>query len=503
MSKFKVLILYPNGRLMNPPAISIGIFAALLKENGFNVDLFDTTLYSDPDEVGSDDAKQENLQVRPFNYAERGIKLKETDLQEDLIKKVADFKPDMIAVSVLESTYPTAVSMLRVFEGSNIPVIVGGVFATFAPEIVLSNKCVSAVCIGEGEDTIIDLCKRIAAGEDYSDIENICFRKGDKIIRNKLRKLVDINNLPMPDYSLFETERFFRPMAGKVYKTVPIETSRGCPYSCTFCNSPSLAKLYRNSNSKVFFRKKSMDRIQQELRYLIKKWDAEYVYFTSDTFLVINDEEFDRFIDIYSEFKLPFWLQSRAETITEYRAEKLKEVGCHRISIGLEHGNNEFRKIVLKKKFDNDQIIKSSKIIADAGIPLTVNNIIGFPDETRKLIFDTIELNRQLIFDTSNCAVFTPFHGTHLQKVCVEKGYTSPDYTPGSMNIDVALNMPNISKEEIKGLRRTFALYARMPKEFWPKILIAEKYDEEGNRMFSELRKIYQEKYFDVNNFTD
>lgn len=503
MRKFKVLILYPNGRLMNPPAISIGIFTALLKENGFEVDLFDTTLYSDPDEVGSDDAKQENLQVRPFNYAERGIRLKETDIREDLVKKVVDFRPDMIAVSVLESTYPTAVSMLRAIEGFNIPVIVGGVFATFAPEIVLSNKCVSTVCIGEGEDTIIDICKKIAAGEDYSDIENICFRKEDKIIRNKLRKLVDLNNLPMPDYGLFETERFFRPMAGKVYKTVPVETSRGCPYSCTFCNSPSTAQLYRDSNSKGYFRKKNMDRIQKELRYLIKKWDAEYIYFTSDTFLAINNEEFDRFIDIYSEFKLPFWLQSRAETITEYRAEKLKKVGCHRISIGLEHGNNEFRKTVLKKKFNNDQVIKASKILANAGIPLTVNNIIGFPDETRKLIFDTIELNRQLIFDTTNCAVFTPFHGTHLHKVCVEKGYISNDYTPGSMNVDVALNMPNISKEEIKGLRRTFALYARMPKEFWPKILRAEKYDEEGNRMFSELRKIYQEKYFNVDNFSE
>jgi len=498
MGRLKVLLLYPNGKLMNPPAISIGLFTALLKHGGFDVALFDTTLYSNPDEVGSDDAKEENLQVRPFNYAERDIKLKNTSMRVDLVKKIVEYRPDIIAVSVLESTYPAAASMLQVMEGLNLPVIVGGVFATFAPEIILTNKCVSAVCIGEGEGAIIDFCKKIAVGEDWSDIENICYKKGDKIIRNKLRKLVEINNLPVPDYSLFETERFYRPMAGKVYRTIPIETNRGCPYTCTFCNSPAITQLYKSDNLIGFFRKKNIDRIQKELRFLVKKWNAEYVYFTSDTFLAINDEEFDRFIDIYKEFMLPFWLQSRPETITEYRAKKLKKVGCHRISIGLEHGNKEYRKTVLKKKFDNDQMARASKILANAGIPLTVNNIIGFPDETRELIFDTIELNRQLIYDTTNCAVFAPFHGTHLQQVCVERGYVLADYTPGSLNVDVALNMPNISKEEIKGLRRTFALYARMPKDLWPKIRRAEKFDEEGNRIFSELKKIYQEKYFNV-----
>jgi len=78
VSSFKVLLIYPNGKLMNPPAISIGLFTALLRQNGFDVDLFDTTLYSNRDEIGSDEAKQENLQVRPFDYAERGIKLKDS-----------------------------------------------------------------------------------------------------------------------------------------------------------------------------------------------------------------------------------------------------------------------------------------------------------------------------------------------------------------------------------------------------------------------------------------
>ena len=66
MKKFKVLLLYPNCELLNPPPVSMGILAAVLRKEGFEVDLFDTTLYPDPDSQSSDDSKEQNLQVRPF-----------------------------------------------------------------------------------------------------------------------------------------------------------------------------------------------------------------------------------------------------------------------------------------------------------------------------------------------------------------------------------------------------------------------------------------------------
>jgi len=278
---------------------------------------------------------------------------------------------------------------------------------------------------------------------------------------------------------------------------VPVETNRGCPFSCTFCNSPTTAKLYQRAGAGVFFRKKTLDQIQEELRYLIKNWDAEYVYFPSDTFLAISDKEFDRFIEIYSEFKLPFWIQTRAETITEYRAKKLKEVGCHRMSIGLEHGNEEFRKNMLNKRYTNEQAIKAGHILAETGIPLSVNNILGFPDETREQVFDTIELNRAFPFDTTNAYTFTPFHGTPLHEYCVGKAWINPEDVFGCLTMDLPLDMPQLPHKEIEGLRKVFAMYCKMPKEHWPKIERAEKDDEEGFRMFKELREIYIGKYFD------
>ena len=256
MSKFKVLFLYPNGTLMNPPAIAIGIFTALLKQNGFEVDLFDTTLYPDvdPDAKVTDTEKEKSLQARPTNYEDRGVKLLTSDMESDLIKKIEDYQPNLIAVSLLESIYPIALKMFKAIENFDIPVLVGGVFAMHAPEIVIGNKCVDIVCIGEGEDTIVEICQKMDAGKDCYDVENIWIKRGDEIIKNKLQKTLDVNNIPIPDYSLFDWERFMRPMGGKIYNTIPVESNRGCPYLCTFCNSPSTFDLFKQNDSSSFFR---------------------------------------------------------------------------------------------------------------------------------------------------------------------------------------------------------------------------------------------------------
>ncbi|MCP4377412.1 MAG: radical SAM protein, partial [bacterium] len=254
--------------------------------------------------------------------------------------------------------------------------------------------------------------------------------------------------------------------------------------------------LYRDHGAGNFFRKKSLPVIRDELRELVRLYDPEYVYFPSDTFLSMTDAEFEEFVDIYGEFRLPFWMQTRPETITLQRVVALKEIGCHRMSMGIEHGNAEFRKSVLHKNTTNEIIIEACDAIAQAGIPLSINNIIGFPGETRELVFDTIGLNRQLTFDTTNAYVFAPFHGTSLYDLCASQGLISPSQTVHNLTMDAGLDMPQFPRKEIDGLRKTFALYARLPEKHWPKIKVAEGCDEEAQTAFDELREIYISAYF-------
>lgn len=490
--------------MLNPPPVSYGIFTALLKNEGYDVALFDTTLYKTKTEKGqfSDAIKESTLQVRPFSYESRDVVYKHTDPAEDLRAFITSFSPDLVCISILETVYDEALLMLEVLnEFEKVKVLAGSVFPTYAPEIILNHKCVDFVCMGEGELTLIEVCKRLAAAKPVEDISNLAFYKNGVLQKNPKGKPVDINNFPVPDYSLFEYSRFLRPMGGQVYVTVPVETNRGCPYACAFCNSPANNIIYKEENF-TFFRKKSIEMIERELYELISLHNAEFIYFTSDTFLLFTNEEWADFCAMYKQIKLPFWIQTRAETLVmkPNRVRDLKELGCNRISMGLEHGNENFRKNVVVKAFPNDYMVKATKLLAEHEIPITINNIIGFPGETRELIFDTIELNRQLKgIDTTNVAVFAPFHGTPLRDLCVKNGYIAKDHYCGKPNTaSSSLTIPGLPPEELDGLRRTFALYARMPRKYWKRIQQSEKSSDKGDQIFHELASIYKELFFDV-----
>jgi len=498
-TELRLLLVYPNIPHLNPPPVGIGSLAAVVKAAGHEVQVFDTTFYLGDDQL-SDKAQEEVLGVRPFEFEPRTLPSPENDVATDFLAKVKSYKPHIIGLSALESTWDRTVDLLDVLrpETHDAVVLVGGIFPTFAQDIVLDHPAVNAICVGEGEGPLVDLCDRIKAGTDFSDVPNLWVKEQSGAIRkNPPRAPLDISDLDVPDYSVFDSSRFLRPMAGTVYRTAPVETVRGCPYKCAFCNSPSMYDLYAENKKGSFLRKKSIDQIQNELRTLHKQYNVEYFYFCSDTFLVMSDQEFDHFAEVYSEFKLPFWIQTRPETIKPKHIKLLKEIGCHRISMGLEHGNEEFRAKLLKRDYKNADIVKVSHDLADAGIALSVNNILGFPGETRDLVFDTINLNRQMRFDTTSGYAFTPFHGTELRNVAVANGFIEQDYLSRTITIGLGLDQPQLPRSEVDGLRKTFALYARLPKSFWPQIRIAEKDDSKGRATFSELAKIYRNNFFE------
>jgi biotin synthase-like enzyme len=278
---------------------------------------------------------------------------------------------------------------------------------------------------------------------------------------------------------------------------LPIETDRGCPYTCRFCEAPSLVELYKEQTGQHYFRRKKWSTVKDEIDLYVKRYNAEYIYFNAETFLAMSRKEFDKFVDVYQHIQLPFWMQTRVETLSEHHIQELERVGCNRISIGLEHGNEGFRKKIVSKGFSNQDIIDLFATLDRYSIPITINNIIGFPGETRELVFDTIELNRQLGTDSVNAYIFTPYRGTAMYNDAAAKGYVDPDAETNSIITGSILNMPTISKEEILGLVRTFSLYVRFPKEEWPDIEMAEKFTPEGDAKFAELSNRYYERFFD------
>ncbi len=492
---FKVLFIYPNTMMATLVPINLSLLSSCLKLNGFQVDLFDTTYYR-TEEISFEEKRVELLQIKEFNWEEREIKLKETDIYEDIREKVKTYKPDLIGITIVEDTYSLAVSLLNAIKESNIPVIAGGIFVTFCPEEVIGLEDIDMVCIGEGEEALIELCKKMSRGEDYTGVQNLWIKKDGRITKNPMRKLTDINELPFIDYDIFGKKRLFRPMYGKIYTMIHVEIDRGCPYNCTYCEAPQLRKLFKENGCGYYYRKKRTKTFMKEMDYLVKKYNPDYVNFDAESFLAKPLGELEEFAGEYRKIGLPFWCQSRPETITEEKVRMLKEMGCDCLQFGIEQGNEEFRAKVLSRGGSNRQIVEGLKIVERYKIPYTVNNIIGFPGETRELILDTINLNRQINPRTINCYFFTPYKGTTLHEYCIEHGYLDKDTKVHQLLDGAKMKWDTITHEELKGLQRTFPLYVKMPKEEWDKIRMAERFNEEGNRMFERLRKIYYERYF-------
>ncbi len=504
----RILFLYPNERGMSTIPPSIAVLSQILKDEGHVTGLFDTTFYKFDDEISiedSDKIKSNALENRPvLDRDDDDLHFKKTTKSaiDDFRKAILNFRPDLIAVSCTETTFLRAIKMIDATRDLGIKNIFGGVFPTFAPELALSYENVDMVCVGEGENAIVDLANSISNNDLTTKITNIWFKtKNNEIDKNSISRPVNINEMPtITDIELFGEQRFYRPMGGKIRRLLPVETHRGCPFTCSFCNSPGQNRLYGDgdfSKGLSFFRKKDMNLVKTEIENHIRKYDVEYIYFWADTFLAWTDKEFDDFIDMYSKIKLPFWCQTRIETIEEDKFKQMQEVGLDRVTFGLEHGNEKFRAEVVKREYSNEDAIKKIKIVEKLGVTFSVNNIIGFPDETRELAFDTIELNRQFNSDNTSCSILVPFHGTELHSYAVKKGYIDPNVICAVSNSGGSiLNMPQWSKEDMMRLRDVFAMYIKFPKNRWQEIKEAE-----GDLdLRAKLRKEFIETYWSDSN---
>ena len=371
-----------------------------------------------------------------------------------------------------------------------------------APKDVISDPNVSCIAEGEGEHIVPEFCEFIRKTGNTELPTNI---KGTRvkdplgnIIKNSPRPLVNVNDV-IPDFSLFDEKRFLRPLGAKIWKAMPIETYRGCPYQCTFCNSPIQVVLAKEKNQGVYTRRKSMDTLRRELESMIEKYDPNFLYINDDAFMARPKSELKEFAEMYKDFQLPFWCQTRFEDIDEDKIEWMKDVGLYRMSFGLEHGNEEFRKKRLYRRIKNETMIEKAKILGDFKIPYSVNIIIGMPYETRDLVFETIDLVRKIeTYDSIAVNIFAPYRGTVLRQKAIEEGWLDPTLQATSFIERSILKMPKpyLQPEEMLGLQRVFPLYVTLPESYHDDIKRAEQFDDIGNALFEDLsEKYYVDKY--------
>ena len=283
-------------------------------------------LYREEGVVNHDKYKAATLQIQPYQKAKKQVPLYTTNVYEEFNKEVADFEPDLIACSATEDLFPYAMKLLRNLRTKGkAKTILGGLFATFAPDKAIQPPEIDIICLGEGKYPLVELCKRIDKGQSYTDIPNLWVKQDGVVVKNKMTSLTDIDHLPLLDLEIFDESRYYRPFAGKIYRTIPVETHRGCPYSCAYCNSPSKEKLYKDENLK-FSRLKSIESLRRELLFYKNEMQVEYLFFWANTFLALSNQYLEELAEMYiSEIGLPFWCQTRPETLSEERVQILKK----------------------------------------------------------------------------------------------------------------------------------------------------------------------------------
>jgi radical SAM superfamily enzyme YgiQ (UPF0313 family) len=489
---------------MVPPGILS--LSAYLKNHNIETDLFDTTFYKISPK-SSDEERIDSCQVRPFNFADSGVQYINSNMQQDFYNKIESFQPQILAISCNDFTHNIAERLIKGIKQKypNLFVIMGGIFPTFFPQHCIDNPDNDAVCIGEGYNALVEICNKYLNINEISKIKNLWVKYNNQIIKNPLCAPLDVRLIPSDDYMLFDIKRYMRPMQGKMFKMVPIWLDLGCPYSCTYCVAPGIRNKYKETGFN-YCRVKPVNQIMNDIKNAQNLINPNYIYFSTETFFARSKQHIQDFAFEYKKnFNLPFWCETRIENINDFNCQILKDMGCNRLSIGLESGNEEYRVNILKKTFTNEQFLNAIIMLDKYGINLTLNSIIGFPDETREMIFDTINLLRKAIENkkidiTITTSTYVPCGGASLRQYCLDNNYFDENeyinMPLGSFHKGAYLKMPQISQDSIKGLLRCFPLYVKMPITLWNDIQGAENFDEYGNALFNGLRSIYWEKYF-------
>lgn len=494
----KFLMIYVNDTGNTKVPLGVLYILSLLKKEGHEVTLFDTSKYAINMEK-NDYAIRGNflnfmsLDLKPYGVTFENVTMAQVD--QKLAAKISEFKPDLIGISVMEDTSETGLHFAEVCKRAapRALVIVGGVYCSIMPEAVIANKCVDIVCVGEGEAIISELLERLSKKENLKGIPNLWIKlPGGEIEKNPIGCPTELGQLPFPDLSLIDDRHLYAPFAGHVYKMSFVESQRGCPRRCTYCCNQIFLNLYSEFGAK-YLRRKKIKRLIEELVYLKDTFGLNFIQFTDDDFLLRPLEEIKEFSENYKKrVNLPFWIQAEAHNAVDEKVRLIRESGCISISMGIETGSKYILEKIMKRNTPQEVTLKAFAVMHKYGIRTSANVIVGMPEETRENIFETIELVRKCEPRSINSNIFIPYNGTALRDYCLEKGYLSRNYRREARNSwKAVLKMPQISQQEVEDLARTFVLYSTLPKEYWPKIEKVEKDPEHNLDLQKELEDIF------------
>lgn len=386
----------------------------------------------------------------------------------------------LVGISFMSNYLHRAEQIARaVKKAVDVPVIVGGIHPTVMPEQCLDFADI--VCVGEGEEALLELVQRMEAGKDLTDIRNLYFKRGKDIIRNPLRPLIqDLDSLPFVDFSMdgqFIYDIFNKQVVPMnkdlLMRSFPLEphqegsfndsytrtrsyktmTTRGCPHNCTYCAEKTLADLYTGQR---YLRKRSVPHIMAELQQVSKELSfVESIFLFDDTFLARTNDEIKEFATAYKKtIGLPFHIQASPTTVTVEKMEALIDAGLAFVEMGIQ-SMSATAKDLYKRTVPEATILKAANLFhayRKQIYPPCYHVILDNPWETPQDVVETLNLVLKLP---------SPFWLKRASLVCF----------PGT-ELYIKAKQDGLIKSEEDELREIYSKHLHTPKGTYVNILM-------------------------------
>lgn len=307
---------------------------------------------------------------------------------------------DLVGISTITSTAPRAYALADRVREMGIPVIMGGPHVTFLADEALEHA--DYVIRGEAEQTLMAFIDAWEKREGYSLIPNLSYRTNGKNVHNPFEPLSKkLDELPFPDFSLLRLPK--RRMAG--FRTIPVQTSRGCPFDCSFCSVTSMfGRKYR-------FR--STEDILAELRRYNDRKNT--VFFYDDNFAA-DRKRAEELLEAMIREKIQFrWTtQVRADVAKDPELVALmKKAGCYALFIGFESVNAASLK-AMKKKQTVEEIAAAIKVLRKHRIKIHGMFVYGFDEDDWRTVKQTVKFAKKARLNSTQFLILTPLPGSEF-----------------------------------------------------------------------------------------